>query len=239
MSLPDSAVHRSIPSSSGVGPAGARIVQPETLVPHSNSATNASTVYLRPKRLRIPLIAASLISSATAVAAPVGHEPDGGNDQITNFIYCGPNVQHLELVDESATGHMTRGGQWRVAWASGPPPVTLRNAMSAISDLECLRDGWNGDSSLAPSEYVKSDLRAIAPYLGNARSPEMEVDEDGSVSLRWEADDRMLALTFHGNGRAIGTMYPRTGNFPCEIPLRDAAIVAGFLAIDEVRSSVS
>lgn len=109
--------------------------------------------------------------------------------------------------------------------------------VALIADLYNIEDGWNGPDSRAPSEEVKSDLCTLALYVDlDVREPDVEVDEDGSVSLRWENSEYSFALTLNGNERVIGTIFPRLDAFPIDFALEDQFQIISFLNRQEVRS---
>lgn len=188
---------------------------------------------------RIPLIAASLISSANATAAPTTLPAGDGNETITNIPYGPCDEPRIAPIDSASDADMNKGPVWLAGWAQSGASLPANSVVRLIAELDSLGDGWNGPASVAPSEYVKSDLNALADVLKTLPTPEVEADDDGSISLRWEAGTRMLALTLHGNGRAIGTMYPRTSNFPCEMKVRDRVAFDHFFALEEVRDALS
>lgn len=72
-------------------------------------------------------------------------------------------------------------------------------------DLERLKDGWNGEGSLAPSEAVLADFQrfvGVLPILIGA--PDVEVDEDtGHVALRWSSKRAGISFVLRGTGQAL------------------------------------
>ena len=191
------------------------------------------------KLMSIPMVVATMVSGASVANA--SSEKFGANHYLTSARYDSLFVPPVELEEQGASDSVTGLSNWFAAWASSDAlSNALPGAFSGIlADLETLSDGWNGDESVAPSSYVKSDVHKLAKFSASSwQQPEVEVDNDGSVALRWEGDDRIIALTFNGNGRAIGTMYPRLASGPREILLSDDEQVTAFLEINEVKSLI-
>ena len=213
---------------------------PETLAVQAARAgidRQRSSTALPVKRMRMqfPMLIVSLVSSATAAEA---RDPVVVNNHSTFHSYDTFDIPVVELPSEGSTVEVSGVSNWLAGWAHRAEARTFATAI--LDELEGLEDGWNGDKSAAPNGYIKSDLKSLVGSLGTFNfEPEVEVDNDGSVALRWETEERVLALTINGNGRAIGTMYPRTENFPREIALKDRDALAEFLSIDEVRSVIS
>lgn len=190
---------------------------------------------------RVPLLAATLAYCAPSSASSVLDHPFV-NEHSTFLSYDIFEQPVVDVVNVGSSEGMSGLSNWLTAWTSGvrlsaSVPTQLA---SIIDELDVLRDGWNGSGSFAPNDYVKNDLRILAQSIGlEVREPEVEVDNDGSVALRWEDGQRILALTLNGNGRVIGTMYPRTEKFPCELSVADGDNIAAFLLINEVQSSIS
>ncbi|WP_338425151.1 hypothetical protein [Sphingopyxis kveilinensis] len=192
------------------------------------------------RRVAIPLFFASLVSGTSVAAAPPSADLPFVNSSNVDRFASSIDLHRLEIVGTSSSNDMSGVLNWIAAWASGASSDANASAYftEIIDSLETLEDGWNGVSSVAPSEYVKSDLRILAAYMRYSRQPEVEVDNDGSIALRWEDDERTLALTLNGNGRLIGTMYPRTENFPLEFGVGDSSKIAELFSISEVRSTL-
>lgn len=190
---------------------------------------------------RMPLLAATLAYGTPSSASSAFDHPFV-NEQPTYLTYDLFEPPVVDFVNVGSSEDVSGLANWVTAWASrgratAAAPTHFQQIFHEIADLE---DGWNGDGSLAPSEYVKSDLQVLAQaFNAGVREPEVEVDDDGSIALRWEDDQRVVAFTINGNGRVIGTMVPRTGQFPCELPIRDANKISELLSIDEVKSSIA
>jgi hypothetical protein len=199
----------------------------------------------RPKMARIwkrmPLLAATLAYGAPASATSAFDHPFV-NEHTTYFAYDLFEQPVVDLVSVGSSEDMSGLSNWVAAWASGDrlgvtAPAHFAQILREIADLE---DGWNGEGSQAPNAYVKNDLQILAQsFSASVRQPEVEVDDDGSIALRWEGDQRVVALTINGNGRVIGTMVPRSASFPCELAIRDANKLSELLSIDEVKSSIA
>ncbi|HMI17943.1 MAG TPA: hypothetical protein VK533_00225 [Sphingomonas sp.] len=118
----------------------------------------------------------------------------------------------LELENWSS---VRRGSEqwWLHANYADESQSALQRVSASVSHIDAalgeLQDGWNGSGSLAPSVAVRSD---VALTLGAASvelpSPQIEVDDDGTVALIWDHAGHSHALTFLGNGKVIGTISP-------------------------------
>lgn len=77
-----------------------------------------------------------------------------------------------------------------------------------ITELGRLKNGWDGDSAPAPSQSLLNQMeRALRALPHETSEPSIEVDpSDGSVAVRWWADDHNSAfsLNFTGNERVYG-----------------------------------
>ncbi|RXH15150.1 hypothetical protein EAS54_18865 [Bradyrhizobium guangzhouense] len=92
-------------------------------------------------------------------------------------------------------------------------------------ELAKLADGWAGDGSVAPSIKVVRDVGLVLNQLPfKTRIPIVDIDEEnGSVAVRWIADDRMksFSLVFRGNGKVSGVLAtidpPRSKSWSFEV----------------------
>lgn len=192
-------------------------------------------------RAAMPLVFGTLLTGASISIAPPA-EAASQNINVFPIYSARDDDQRRHVSLTSADSSVERGlPTWIVSMGYVPPPVILLDVeiSQIFSDLESLENGWDGASSQAPSEYVKNDMRALASFIGTVRPPEVEVDEDGSIALRWESGAKNFAITLHGNGKMIGTLYPRSDNFPQEIRVDSTDDIATFFALEEVRSSLA
>jgi hypothetical protein len=90
--------------------------------------------------------------------------------------------------------------------------ATTTSAVSdrIVSELGRIKDGWAGEGTVAPAAQTISDVEmAVERIPVSAKMPAIEIDEeDGTVALRWVAEDRSssFSLVFRGNGRATGVI---------------------------------
>jgi hypothetical protein len=77
-----------------------------------------------------------------------------------------------------------------------------------VSELGRIKDGWAGEGTVAPTNQIVTDVESAIERLPVfAKMPAIEIDEeDGTVALRWLAQDRnsSLSLVFRGNKRVTG-----------------------------------
>ncbi len=77
-----------------------------------------------------------------------------------------------------------------------------------LDHLKRLTDGWDGGDTCAPSPNALEDFAKIIHLLGKYRLPNIEIEEEGGVSLFWH--DREMrsefSLTFRGTKRVVGTL---------------------------------
>lgn len=186
----------------------------------------------------VPLLAITLAHGVPSSASSTDNHPFV-SDRSTYFSYDTFAQPMVDMVHVGSADEMSGLSNWFAAWGSKNAAVASTHFASIINELDILKDGWNGSESLAPNDYVKSDLRILAQSIASAvREPEVEVDDDGSIALRWEDHDIILALTLNGNGRVIGTMYPCAEKFPCELSVTDQDNIGALLSISEVRSVI-
>lgn len=109
------------------------------------------------------------------------------------------------------------------------PPVGFVNYIDSITvHLERLSDGWAGPDCIAPPKRVIDDIsRASVAMQQVSISPEIEVDEDGTVVLEWESNGRAFCLTFMGKGQVVGTLSPWSADYPAwRLPVEDEIAIA-------------
>ncbi|UYN98336.1 MAG: hypothetical protein KIT02_10195 [Devosia sp.] len=74
-----------------------------------------------------------------------------------------------------------------------------------VTELGRLQDGWI-EGAIAPSAAIQADVaRVLSAFaLHQDHLPEVEVDEDGRVALRWLLDrESLFSLEFSGRGEVI------------------------------------
>jgi hypothetical protein len=94
-------------------------------------------------------------------------------------------------------------------WEEKTSVATAKTAADKIvGELGRIKDGWAGPDTVAPSKAVLDDVETVAMRLpSNLKMPAIDVDEeDGSVAIRWLAEDRSrsFSLVFRGNARVSG-----------------------------------
>lgn len=84
-----------------------------------------------------------------------------------------------------------------------------------LVELGRLKEGWEGEGSVAPSAKTLRDVeQALSVLPASTREPEVEVDSsDGSISFRWWSQDlsKSATLSFLGNGTAFIFAMNRNG----------------------------
>lgn len=194
------------------------------------------------KWVRAPFIAAWILcSSGTPIQATELSKDLNGVSTASRYSINSGKLLASEVHDAQVVADSAVITDWFGANSDGRSygPAGASRLSRAVDAVTSLTDNWDGDGGAAPHAYVASDLRMLAEAIGNtSRDPEIEVDSDGTVSLRWSTDEQTLALTLHGNGKVIGTMYPRTELFPLELSVRDRSAIAQFMSHDEVKSSI-
>ncbi len=80
--------------------------------------------------------------------------------------------------------------------------ATIEDTKSELLSYINLRNGWDGEGSLAPSKRKISDafsfLEALPPIH---HSPLPTVFNDGEVGLYWEKGENVLSIIFFGDGK--------------------------------------
>lgn len=102
------------------------------------------------------------------------------------------------------SSHTRDGFSWL---PTGPDPKSASIASRILSDIEALRDGWDGPESLAPTAAAKKTANSVvaqaAPYLANA---EIEVDPTvGNPGFHWFSADQksVISLTIQNRGGVV------------------------------------
>ncbi|NWG26607.1 MAG: hypothetical protein HXY30_19680 [Pseudorhodoplanes sp.] len=110
-------------------------------------------------------------------------------------------------------GALTSTSRATLSFVYDPAPKQIafgnedeESALDAVSfELSKLAPGWAGPDSHAPkAETIRDVVQVLSRLPKNIAMPVIEVEEeDGSVSLRWLAVDKLssLSLVFRGNGR--------------------------------------
>lgn len=82
---------------------------------------------------------------------------------------------------------------------------------TVIGSLSRLKDV---DEIPTPRKEVIRDIKAIESVLSQIKLfPLTEIDDDGSVSLRWSNQNYCFSLTFNGNRKLIGTLVPSAKSY--------------------------
>lgn len=82
-------------------------------------------------------------------------------------------------------------------------------AQKAIASYRALRDGWDGPSSVAPSQDALSAAIAFVESISpRSPLPNTTVSGDGEVNLSWRDDDKFVDISFYGS---TATVFARIG----------------------------
>lgn len=73
--------------------------------------------------------------------------------------------------------------------------------MKTIADLRALRDGWLGESSLAPTSVAIEEL--VAAHSAIAAEARISPAADGSIVVEWEADDREYLVSIERDNSIV------------------------------------
>jgi hypothetical protein len=142
-------------------------------------------------------------------------------DECGTFLRCfyqGSTQSHVEIsariVFAVSAAIEQHGHKWHSCVLTAPnleapqaSSTTFSNRMEKVRrDLERMKDRWNGPDSMAPSAEILSDLDNVLGALPeDTATPEVEVEDSGGLTLRWQAEgaSSSLSLVFHGNGSAL------------------------------------
>lgn len=120
------------------------------------------------------------------------------------WVVCDPSGSAMGSVDVPACISRARDD---LSWLSKVEPPSASIASRILSDIEALRDGWDGPDSLAPSVAAKKTANSViaqaAPYLSGA---EIEVDPTvGNPGFHWFSDDQksVVSLTIQDRGGVV------------------------------------
>jgi hypothetical protein len=191
---------------------------------------------------RVGLFAPLYLAMAVPCGATVGSEFNGPNLTPSSHVinYGRRYAQPIEVERSRASSEVSGVHNWIYSVTDFADAGLCPAIASACFELSQLRDGWNGDQSRAPSGYVYNDLWEIGKSIPHhAVPPEVEVDDDGSVALRWDTDTHFFALTLQGNGRVTGTMYPRSAGIPAQFSVSDRNAILEFMDRDDIKQLIS
>lgn len=133
-----------------------------------------------------------------------------------------------------------------VEWNS-PAPKAAEEATVAkqiIDELSQLKDGWDGEDAVRPSEQLISDIDETFAYMAidSGARPNVEVDEDGTVAMFWNFEPRqMFSMNFGGNGKVVMSYVTQTPghSFARAIEVSDKGAIFRALAKAKMSWAVS
>lgn len=86
--------------------------------------------------------------------------------------------------------------------------------MKTVTDLRQLRDGWLGESSLAPAPVAIDEL--VAAYAAIATEARISPAADGSIVIEWESDDREYLVSIERDNSIVFVEEDESGDLISE-----------------------